>query len=82
MLTKTTKIVNQPAEVEMFNIELTKDQVIELAGLLGNCRSISLSDSLHYTIYQAVNENDQDLIDTMYEKFNAVFESVPKLKYL
>lgn len=82
MLTKTIKIVNQPAEVEVFNLELTKDQIIELAGLLGNCNSADLSNGLYYTIYKAVNENDQDLIDTMYEKFCVAFESVPKLHHL
>lgn len=82
MLTKTIKIVNQPAEVEVFNLELTKDQIIELAGLLGNCSSADLSDGLYYTIYKAVNENDQDLIGTMCKKFGAAFESVPQLKHL
>lgn len=84
MLTKSTKTVTKTIEVEVetFNLELTKDQLIELAGLLGNCSSKkSFGGNLYFTIYDTLKD-DQKLIDSICMKFGEDFEGVPQLQYL
>lgn len=84
MLTKTTKTVTKTIEVEeeVFNLELTKEQLIELLGLLGNCSSVTYGNSLYHRVYKTMYQNDQKLIDNVYEKLSPAFQGVPKLEYL
>lgn len=81
MLTKTTKIVNQPVEVEVFNLELTKDQLIELAGLLGNCSSKPQGLRLFCKICDTL-EGDQKTIVQVCAKFEEHFKNIPILEHL
>lgn len=84
MLTKSTKTVIKTIEVEVetFNIELTKDQLIELAALLGNCRSRVHGNSLYNRIYSTLHQSDTYLIEEVSAKFGSDFEGVPQLQYL
>ena len=84
MLTKSTKTVTKTVEVEVetFNLELTKDQIIELAGLLGNCSTEVYGNSLYHRIYSTMHQSDKELIDNVAAKFSSDFEGVPQLQYL
>lgn len=84
MLTKSTKTVTKTVEIEeeIFNLELTKEQLIELLGLLGNCNSATYGNSLYHRVYKTMYQSDQKLIDKVYEKLAPAFEGVPKLEYL
>ena len=84
MLTKSTKTVTKTIEVEVetFHLELTKDQLIELAGLLGNCSSKDYKTSLYHRIYNTLHKSDTDLIEEVSAKFSSDFVGIPKLQYL
>lgn len=83
MLTKTTKTVTKTIEVEeeVFNLELTKEQLIELLGLLGNCSSKPQGQRLFCKICDRLEE-DRKTIAQFCAKFEKHFKSVPLLEYL
>lgn len=84
MLTKSTKTVTKTIEVEeeIFHLELTKDQLIELAGLLGNCNTNNYGTSLYRRIYNTMHRSDQENIDTVCMKFGKDFVGFPRLQHL
>ena len=68
------QVVKVVREVKTYNLEVTETQLIELAALLGNCKS-----TLYWEIRGVFDRCQKEKYGQKYEEFKECFSGIPQL---